>query len=118
MGSGIVGASVPLGAVPAAPVAAIAWHLIPWYRGIPSGSSHALVGSLLGAGIASRSMGSVHWAVLRGRVALRLRVSPVVGFIAARWLMRLLARISGSLCANYASCCSTWPARWSATSIA
>src|SRR5438874_11161453 len=40
VGSGIVGTAVPLGAIAAALVAAIAWNLITWYRGIPSSSSH------------------------------------------------------------------------------
>jgi PiT family inorganic phosphate transporter len=97
VGSGIVGASVPLGAISAALVAAIAWNLVTWYRGIPSSSSHALVGSLLGAGIASLGVGTVHWSVLWGKVAVPLVMSPVVGFIIALWLMRLLARIFGSM---------------------
>src|SRR5260221_10697719 len=49
VGSGIVGARVPIHAIAAALVAAIAWNLFTWYRGIPSSSSHALVGSVLGA---------------------------------------------------------------------
>src|SRR4030095_6343116 len=53
VGSGIVGANVPLEAITAALIGAIAWNLFTWYYGIPSSSSHALIGSLLGAGIAS-----------------------------------------------------------------
>ncbi len=73
VGSGIVGASVPLGAIAAALVAAIAWNLITWYRGIPSSSSHALIGSLLGAGIASLGVGTgpLGRAVGQGRGAAR-----------------------------------------------
>jgi PiT family inorganic phosphate transporter len=97
VGSGIVGASVPLGAISAALLAAIIWNLITWYRGIPSSSSHALIGSLLGAGIASLGMAAVHWTVLWGKVVLPLLVSPVVGFLVALWLMRLLASIFGSM---------------------
>jgi len=97
VGSGIVGASVPLGAISAALLAAIVWNLITWYRGIPSSSSHALVGSLLGAGTASLGVGAVHWGVLWGKVVVPLLLSPVVGFLVALWLMRLLARIFGSM---------------------
>jgi PiT family inorganic phosphate transporter len=97
VGSGIVGTSVPLGAISAALAAAITWNLLTWYRGIPSSSSHALVGSMLGAGIASLGLGSVHWAVLWGKVVLPLLVSPVVGFVVALWLMRLLASVYGSM---------------------
>lgn len=97
VGSGIVGTSVPLGAIAAALMAAITWNLLTWYRGIPSSSSHALVGSLLGAGIASLGAGAVHWNVLWMKVALPLMASPVAGFLIALWLMRLLARFFGSL---------------------
>src|SRR6185369_7282280 len=64
VGSGIVGGSVPLAAITAALVGAIAWNLFTWYYGIPSSSSHALIGSLLGAGVASLGLGTVHWQVL------------------------------------------------------
>jgi PiT family inorganic phosphate transporter len=97
VGSGIVGESVPLTAISAALVAAIAWNLLTWYRGIPSSSSHALVGSLLGAGIASLGVGTVHWGVLWGKIVLPLLASPIVGFLVALWLMRLLVRIFGSM---------------------
>ena len=90
VGSGIVGSSVPLHAITAALVAAIVWNLLTWYRGIPSSSSHALIGSLLGAGIASLGVGTAHWTVLRDKVALPLVLSPIVGFLTALWLMRLL----------------------------
>ncbi len=97
VGSGIVGSSVPLHAITAALVAAIAWNLITWYRGIPSSSSHALIGSLLGAGIASLGVGTVHWSVLFNKVAIPLFLSPIVGFLTALWLMRLLVQLFASL---------------------
>ncbi len=97
VGSGIVGASVPLGAVSAALVAATAWNLFTWWRGIPSSSSHALIGSLLGAGLASLGPGAVHWTILRDKVVLPLVISPMVGLLAALWLMRLLIRCFSSM---------------------
>jgi PiT family inorganic phosphate transporter len=97
VGSGIVGAQVPLMAISAALVGAILWNLITWIYGIPSSSSHALIGSLLGAGVASLGIHTVHWNVLWGKVALPLFLSPVVGFIAALWLMRLLIRLFASM---------------------
>jgi PiT family inorganic phosphate transporter len=97
VGSGIVGGAVPLAAVTAALVGAIVWNLFTWYFGIPSSSSHALIGSLLGAGIASLGLGSVHWNVLVDKVALPLVLSPVVGFVFALFLMRLLIRVFGSM---------------------
>jgi PiT family inorganic phosphate transporter len=90
VGSGIVGASVPTGAIIAALAGAIAWNLLTWYYGIPSSSSHALIGSLLGAGIASLGMDAVHWNVLRDKVVLPLFLSPVVGFLLALGLMKIL----------------------------
>jgi inorganic phosphate transporter, PiT family len=97
VGNGIVGPSVPLRAIAAALVAAIAWNLITWYRGIPSSSSHALVGSLLGSGAASLGVDTIRWNVLWGKVALPLLASPIAGFLIALWLMRLLARVFESM---------------------
>src|SRR6267142_38670 len=97
VGSGIVGSSVPLHAITAALVAAIAWNLLTWYRGIPSSSSHALIGSLLGAGIGSLGVGAAHWNVLVDKVAMPLVLSPMVGFMFALFLMRLLIRVFGSM---------------------
>ena len=81
--------------ITAALVGAIAWNLFTWYFGIPSSSSHALIGSLLGVGIASLGIGSVSWAVLVHKVALPLVLSPAVGFVFALLLMRLLIRVFG-----------------------
>src|SRR6476661_490003 len=50
VGSGIVGKEVPLIAIAAALVGAIVWNLVTWYFGIPSSSSHALIGALIGSG--------------------------------------------------------------------
>jgi PiT family inorganic phosphate transporter len=97
VGSGIVGAAVPLAAIIAALLGAIAWNLFTWYYGIPSSSSHALIGSLLGAGTASLGLGTVHWSVLQNKVLLPLILSPVVGFVIALAVMRLLLRVFSSM---------------------
>jgi inorganic phosphate transporter, PiT family len=97
VGSGIVAGTVPLVAVTAALVGAIAWNLFTWYFGIPSSSSHALIGSLLGAGIASLGFDSAQWGVLVHKVAVPLVLSPAVGFLFALLLMKLLLRIFGSM---------------------
>jgi len=97
VGSGIVGSSVPLHAITTALLAAIAWNLFTWYRGIPSSSSHALIGSLLGAGIASLGVGTANWSVLMNKVALPLLLSPIAGFLTALWLMRLLVRMFATM---------------------
>jgi len=97
VGSGIVGASVPIYAITAALAGAIVWNLITWYYGIPSSSSHALIGSLLGAGIASLGLGAAHWRVLEDKVILPLILSPAAGFVIALALMRLLVRLFAAM---------------------
>ena len=93
VGSGIVGTQVPLIAITAALIGAIAWNLITWYFGIPSSSSHTLIGSVLGAGIASLGPGTVNWSVLWTKVIIPLLLSPVAGFVGALLLVRLLYAI-------------------------
>ncbi|HET7684456.1 MAG TPA: inorganic phosphate transporter [Marmoricola sp.] len=64
---------------------AIAWNLITWYFGLPSSSSHALIGGLVGAAIGA-SVG-VHWEVIIDKVLIPMVVSPLFGFIAAFLVM-------------------------------
>ena len=64
-------------------IGAIAWNLITWYRGLPSSSTHALIGGLCGAGIAAaHGLGGVRWPALGKQVA-SLVISPPLGFVAA-----------------------------------
>jgi len=95
VGSGIVGTAVPLSAVAAALFGAIVWNLVTWWYGIPSSSSHALIGSLLGAGIASLGVSAAHWNVLLDKVVLPFLLSPIAGFAIALLLMRLLVLLFG-----------------------
>jgi inorganic phosphate transporter, PiT family len=78
---GTQGLVVILGAL----IGAIAWNLITWYFGLPSSSTHALIGGLVGAGLASSSV--VHWDSIVQRVVIPMIVSPVVGFSIAFLLM-------------------------------
>lgn len=64
---------------------AITWNLITWWKGLPSSSSHALIGGLMGAGLAS--MSTVHWSVILDKVVLPMVLSPLVGFLLAYLLM-------------------------------
>ncbi|WP_308289443.1 inorganic phosphate transporter [Mumia sp. zg.B17] len=80
-GQGNHGLTVVLSAL----VGAIVWNLITWYFGLPSSSSHALIGGLVGAGIASAS--TVEWATVVDKVAIPMVISPVVGFTGAFLLM-------------------------------
>jgi PiT family inorganic phosphate transporter len=78
------------GLVVAALVAAVAWNLTTWRFGLPSSSSHALVGGLAGAGLAAGA--AVDWGVLGRYVLLPLVVSPILGFTAAWALVAVLSR--------------------------
>ncbi|MCL8026222.1 inorganic phosphate transporter [Nocardioides bruguierae] len=78
-------ASHGLTVVMAALLAAIAWNIGTWWRGLPSSSSHALIGGLLGAALVSGSL--VHWGVVLGRVVVPLVLSPLVGFALAMLVM-------------------------------
>jgi len=87
----------------AALLAAITWNLITWWRGIPSSSSHALIGGLLGATIAyTISMTNMGWTqgVLWGGVLQKIVIpmlsSPVIGFIMAFCVMKLIYKLFAS----------------------
>jgi PiT family inorganic phosphate transporter len=67
---------------------AIAWNLITWYFGLPSSSSHALIGGLVGAAIAAGA--GVHWHTIVDKVLIPMVASPVVGFVAAFLVMLLI----------------------------
>jgi PiT family inorganic phosphate transporter len=91
VGSGIVDA--PKGheglvLVFAALVGAITWNLVTWYFGLPSSSSHALIGGLIGAAIASN--GIVHGHVLLTKVIYPMMYAPAIGFVGAFLLMLIL----------------------------
>jgi PiT family inorganic phosphate transporter len=57
---------------------AISWNMITWYYGLPSSSSHALIGGLVGAAVAAGA--SANWAVVLEKVVIPMFVSPVVAF--------------------------------------
>ena len=97
VGSGIVGKEVPLIAIAAALVGAVVWNLVTWYFGIPSSSSHALIGALIGSGIGSLGAGTVHWDVLVNKVLLPLVFSPVAGFFVALLLMKGLYAVFANM---------------------
>jgi inorganic phosphate transporter, PiT family len=74
----------------AALIGAIAWNLITWYWGIPSSSSHALIGGLAGAAIASGGLGAVLWGGVVEKVILPMILSPLVAFFIAFAVMTAL----------------------------
>src|SRR6476646_3897096 len=76
---GIVSSSdTTLNIVFAALIGAIAWNLITWYFGIPSSSSHALIGGLVGATWAASGSSAVHWHGLVSNVIIQACHAPVL----------------------------------------
>jgi PiT family inorganic phosphate transporter len=69
---------------------AIAWNIITWYFGIPSSSSHALVGGLIGAGFYSKGLSIMVWEGI-GKTVLFIFLSPVIGFILAGFTSVIVA---------------------------
>ena len=71
-------------------IGAIAWNIITWYYGIPSSSSHALIGGLAGAAMAKAGTGSLVWAGI-GKVVAFILIAPLLGFILGGSLMVAVA---------------------------
>ena len=70
-------------------VGAIVWNLMTWLFGLPSSSSHALFGGLIGAVVVGAGIASVHGWVIVSKVLLPAIVAPLVAGIAAAWGTRL-----------------------------
>jgi PiT family inorganic phosphate transporter len=64
---------------------AITWNLVTWYFGLPSSSSHALIGGLVGSALAAGAV--VHWQTILDKVVIPMVASPVFGFFAAFLVM-------------------------------
>ncbi len=92
MGKGIIDSHiVTVNLVFAALVGAVLWDLITWYLGLPTSSSHALVGGLVGAGIAAAGTGSVNVGGV-SIIVLFMVVSPIIGLIIGFILAILVIR--------------------------
>ena len=72
--------------VAAALGSAVVWNIITWYFGIPSSSSHALIGGLAGAGLAHAGLGTLGWEGIT-KVLISIVASPVIGMVLAFFLM-------------------------------
>lgn len=79
-------------------IAAILWNLVTWYFGLPASSSHTLIGSIVGVGIANALLhgraasAGVDWTQVQ-KVGLTLLVSPVFGFVLAAGLFLLAKKL-------------------------
>jgi PiT family inorganic phosphate transporter len=87
---------VTLNIVLAGLVAAITWNLLTWYYGIPSSSSHCLVGGIAGAVVAGHGTAGVQWMGIVVKVVIPTVASPLLGFIAGA----LFSNVVTWLCRN------------------
>jgi PiT family inorganic phosphate transporter len=87
MGNGVISASLvdPM-VIFGALTGAIVWNLLTWWLGIPSSSSHALVGGLIGAGMAKAGPAAVVWGGV-GIIGSAIVASPLMGFLLAMTLV-------------------------------
>ena len=94
MGEGIVTPEMVLGCrtlILAALIGAILWNITTWMWGIPSSSSHALIGGFIGAALAHAGWGVLNYQSIIEKVVIPLFLSPVIGFTVGFVLMRFLA---------------------------
>jgi PiT family inorganic phosphate transporter len=93
VGMGIVSPEVSTQSlVISALIAAIVWNLVTWYFGLPSSSSHALIFSLVGAGVATAGWSAIEFSGLQ-KTFQGLVFSPVLGFLAAFLVMLALLNV-------------------------
>jgi PiT family inorganic phosphate transporter len=91
IGAGLVDETTTTEAVVAAAlVGAIIWNLITWYYGLPSSSSHALIGGLLGATLIAAGPEAFKVEGIVDKVVIPMLTSPVIGFVVALLLVSLL----------------------------
>jgi inorganic phosphate transporter, PiT family len=79
--------------IAAALLGGIAWNLVTWRIGLPSSSSHSLIGGLLGASLASAGVGSIDVDGVRDKVLIPLVSSPILGLIIGFLLMVILLNV-------------------------
>jgi PiT family inorganic phosphate transporter len=76
-------------------VGAIVWNIVTWFFGLPSSSSHALVGGLVGAAIAAGI--TVNWTGVKDKVVIPSFLAPSLGFLGGLLMMGLLMRLAGRM---------------------
>src|SRR5574337_824375 len=79
--------AITLSIILAGLVGAITWNLVTWLLGLPSSSSHALIGGVAGAAVAAQGWGVVQWSGLWNKVVKPSVLAPVLGFAVALALM-------------------------------
>ena len=89
--TGLVNVQLELYVIFAALLGAVAWNLFTWWKGIPSSSSHALIGSLIGATLAfTGSVGDVKWEGVVEKVIIPLFTSPLIGLVLGFLFMKIV----------------------------
>ncbi len=85
--------SITIGMLIAALFSASLWNILTWYLGIPSSSSHALIGGLVGAVTVGSGSGAIQ---LEGmwKIVIALLISPIIGFFGGYLIMRLTVRLA------------------------
>ena len=98
--SGLVATTLDDYVILAALLGAIAWNLFTWWKGIPSSSSHALIGGLIGASIIfTMGLDGIIWEGVLQKVVIPMLTSPFIGFVVAYMLMKLIYKLFASF--NY-----------------
>lgn len=93
IGTGLIDPSIiNVNMILSALIGAIFWNIFTWYFGLPSSSSHALIGGLLGAGIAKAGMAPLQWTGI-SKVLIAIVLSPLMGLVVGLFLMFITARI-------------------------
>ncbi len=94
IGTGIIEPSIiDVPVIFAALVGAIVWNIVTWALGIPSSSSHALIGGLVGGGMAKAGLSAAVWSGL-SKTMLAIVLSPLIGFLLALALVAVVSWIA------------------------
>ena len=92
--SGYVDASaISANVIAAALLGAVIWNLITWWFGIPSSSSHALIGGFAGAAVASKGFGALNWGPKWIETLTAIALSPALGALLGLSLMAIVYRV-------------------------
>jgi len=92
--TGLVNVKIEQYVILAALIGAIIWNLFTWWRGIPSSSSHALIGGLIGATIVyTMSTKHIIWKGVIDKVVIPLFTSPVIGLLIGFLIMNLIFKV-------------------------
>ena len=79
--------AVTLDVILAGLVGAITWNLVTWYLGLPSSSSHALIGGIIGSAVAASGLDVIKWGGLKEKVLIPSLIAPFLGIVLAATLM-------------------------------